>query len=626
MKTWHWKTWRGSIIFFLFMLLSPIQIRAQGDIIDFESDHWVLKNAQIVQHMERKCLSGYAYLKDLEFENGVIEVDIAVDGTRSYPGIVFRMQSEQDYERFYIRPHRSNLYPDVLQYTPAFNGVDSWQLYNGEGFTAGASIPVNQWIHLKIEISGAQARIYLNNEEKPALVITDLKHGISRGTIGVFGPKDKTAYFSNFSYRTDNNLKFDPPPETKTPLGMITEWELSPAFDISQVDLEIAPKEQGLGGFTWQKIKSEPSGLVDISRFVKKAGGAADCIFARTIINSDEDKVMNLKFGYSDAVSIFSNGNLIFFGNSSYRQRDPSFLGIVGLNDAVYLPLKKGENELILMIAESFGGWGFICQDGNAIFQNESLTKLWELSHKLKYPESVVYDGKRNLLYVSNYFYPQRGFISKINLNGEIEDLEWVTGLNRPTGLCIFKDKLFVVDRTSLVEIDIQSGQIVNKNPVPKARFINDVAVDLSGNAYITDTQANVIYRFKNGEFETWLENQEIKNPNGLCVDKDLLLVGNSGDGCLKSVNLVDKKIKTVANLGKGSVIDGIKVDARGNYIVSDYNGRVFLISPSGSKTELLDTTTPQLFCADLEYIIDKGLLVIPTLFDNRIMTFKWNQ
>ncbi len=626
MKTWHRNSRERSIIFFLFIILSPVQIRAQGDIIDFESDRWVLKNAQIQQHMERKCLSGYAYLKDLEFENGVIEVDIAVDGTRSYPGIVFRMQSEQDYERFYIRPHRSNLYPDVLQYTPAFNNVDSWQLYNGEGFTAGASIPVNQWIHLKIEISGAQARIYLDNEEKPALVITDLKHGISRGTVGVFGPKNKTAYFSNFRYRTDNNLKFDAPPETKAPLGMITEWELSPAFDISQVDLELTPKEQGLGGFTWQKVKSEPSGLVDISRFVKKAGGAADCVFARTILNTDEDKVMNLKFGYSDAVSVFSNGNLIFFGNSSYRQRDPSFLGIVGLNDAVYLPLKKGENELILLIAESYGGWGFICQDGNAIFQNESLTKLWELSHKLKYPESVVYDGKRNLLYVSNYFYPQRGFISKINLNGEIEDLEWVSGLNRPTGMCIFKDKLFVVDRTGLVEIDIQSGQIVNKNPVSGARFLNDVAIDLLGNVYITDTQANIIYRFKNGEFEIWMENEEIKNPNGLCVDKDLLLVGNSGDGCLKSVNLVDKKINTIANLGKGSVLDGIKVDARGNYIVSDHNGRVFIISPSGDKTKLLDTTTPQLFCADLEYIIDKSLLVIPTLFDNRIMTYKLNE
>jgi hypothetical protein len=31
-------------------------------------------------------------------------------------------------------------------------------------------------------------------------------------------------------------------------------------------------------------------------------------------------------------------------------------------NDAVYLPLKKGSNELMLAVSELGGGWGFICQ------------------------------------------------------------------------------------------------------------------------------------------------------------------------------------------------------------------------------------------------------------------------
>lgn len=34
-------------------------------------------------------------------------------------------------------------------------------------------------------------------------------------------------------------------------------------------------------------------------------------------------------------------------------------------NDAVYLPLKKGNNELVLAVTEFFGGWGFICQMSN---------------------------------------------------------------------------------------------------------------------------------------------------------------------------------------------------------------------------------------------------------------------
>jgi hypothetical protein len=285
--------------------------------------------------------------------------------------------------------------------------------------------------------------------------------------------------------------------------------------------------------------------------------------------------------------------------------------------------LKQGENELLLLVAESFGGWGFMCQDGNAFFQHENLTKSWELPRKLNFPESVVFDRKRSVLYVSSYSLPGAGYISKINLDGSIEELEWITGVNRPTGLWIFNDKLYAVDRANLVEIDIDSGLIANKYQVPGAMFMNDLAFDSRGNAYITDTRASVIHKFSNGEFEVWLQSDEIRDPNGVYVDKEKLIIGNSGDGCLKAVNLSDKKISTVVCLGSGSNMDGVRSDGRGNYIISDFNGRVFLATPSGEKTELLNTKTPQLFCADLEYIPEQKLLVIPTLYDNRIMTYR---
>ena len=42
---------------------------------------------------------------------------------------------------------------------------------------------------------------------------------------------------------------------------------------------------------------------------------------------------------------------------------DPGFLGIVDAqDDAVYLPLKKGSNELMLAVSELGGGWGFVCR------------------------------------------------------------------------------------------------------------------------------------------------------------------------------------------------------------------------------------------------------------------------
>lgn len=86
-------------------------------------------------------------------------------------------------------------------------------------------------------------------------------------------------------------------------------------------------------------------------------------IYARTNITSDREQVKKLEIGYSDDVSVFLNGNILYRGRSAQAFRDPRFLGIVNPeNDAVYLPLKKGNNELMLAVSELGGGWGFICR------------------------------------------------------------------------------------------------------------------------------------------------------------------------------------------------------------------------------------------------------------------------
>ena len=86
-------------------------------------------------------------------------------------------------------------------------------------------------------------------------------------------------------------------------------------------------------------------------------------VYAKTAIESDRDQVKKLFVGYSDDVSVFLNGKILFTGRSAQNFRDPGFLGIVNPeNDAVYLPLKKGHNELVLAVSELGGGWGFNCR------------------------------------------------------------------------------------------------------------------------------------------------------------------------------------------------------------------------------------------------------------------------
>ncbi|GAB1473389.1 hypothetical protein MASR2M69_08300 [Bacteroidota bacterium] len=153
-------------------------------------------------------MSELHFLKDTEFKNGVIEFDLAVNGERSYPGVTFRMRGDKEYERIYIRPHLSKVFQNIVQYEGTFNGLDSWQLYYGPGKTCSARFPVNEWFHVKIEVLDSQARLYINDMNNPVLHITSLAHGISKGTIGLLGPADGSAFFSNFSYRNDDSLLF----------------------------------------------------------------------------------------------------------------------------------------------------------------------------------------------------------------------------------------------------------------------------------------------------------------------------------------------------------------------------------------------------------------------------------
>ena len=86
-------------------------------------------------------------------------------------------------------------------------------------------------------------------------------------------------------------------------------------------------------------------------------------VYARTRIDSERDQTKKLYLGYSDDVSVFLNGAILYRGRSAQNFRDPAFLGIVDAeNDAVYLPLKKGSNELVLAVSELGGGWGFIAR------------------------------------------------------------------------------------------------------------------------------------------------------------------------------------------------------------------------------------------------------------------------
>jgi len=255
------------------------------------------------------------------------------------------------------------------------------------------------------------------------------------------------------------------------------------------------------------------------------------------------------------------------------------------------------------------------------------LTKQWETAEGLNVPESILYDESRNILFVSNICgnpteKNNKGFISKVSLDGKIVVLKWATGLNAPKGSAIYENAFYVSDIDHLVRIDLETGKILDRYPAAESKFLNDVAADSSGNVYVTDMspENSAIYKLSQGKMSVWMKGSEISQPNGLSIEKDRLIVGNSGDGSLKAINLVSKKITTLAKVGSG--IDGLRPDGKGNFFISDWHGRTSLVQASGKVDLLLDTTVSKINSADLEYIKSKNLLLIPTFFDNKVAAY----
>jgi hypothetical protein len=256
------------------------------------------------------------------------------------------------------------------------------------------------------------------------------------------------------------------------------------------------------------------------------------------------------------------------------------------------------------------------------------LVKEWATEPVFEVPESVCWDFDRAILYVSNISGKPTdkdgvGFISRLSIEGEIRKLKWVTGLNAPKGMAVVGNRLYVSDIDELAVIDIKNDKVIERHPAEGALFLNDVAADARGNVYVSDSSSrnSAIYRFSDGRLELWLKHRDIQSPNGLYVDGDRLIVGNSGDATLKSVDLATREVTTAANVG--SAVDGLKMDSRGDFIVSDWEGRTALIEPDGGIYILMDTRSEGINAADLELVGEYDMIIIPTFSDNRVIATK---
>jgi hypothetical protein len=270
----------------------------------------------------------------------------------------------------------------------------------------------------------------------------------------------------------------------------------------------------------------------------------------------------------------------------------------------------------------------------DAIKFDQSYKAVWSLCDQCSNPESVYYDAQSKNLFISNVAGASdqkdgQGWIQKVSSSGKVVSSKWVVGLNAPKGMRAYKGVLWVSDIDEIVSINIRTGQILKKYPVPDATFLNDIAIDKNGVVYVSDTFGLKIYQLKNNKVSQFAFGEVVDSPNGLLVVNGYLYVASWGlaqkDWSTKvpgqifkiSIQTKEKKFVTKAPLGN---LDGLEVDNKGNFIVSDWMaGKVYQVSPEGDVIELFHGIKG---AADIGYDPKSEMLFIPRMGEDMITAF----
>ena len=255
--------------------------------------------------------------------------------------------------------------------------------------------------------------------------------------------------------------------------------------------------------------------------------------------------------------------------------------------------------------------------------QNKQLVKLWQTDSVFKVPESVLYDDKNKVLYVSNiegtdpWGKDDKGSIGKLGLDGKVINVDWVSGFQSPKGMGIYKNILYVADLDQVVSIDINKGQIVNRLTVEGASGLNDISIDNKGTVYVTDSKGKKLFRIEGGKASLYLDS--LKGPNGvLAHDGKLMIVDNGG---LYRVETNKSLTKITEGMEGGT--DGIAFTQNGEYVVSCWAGVIYYVKADGSKQVLLDTREIKSNTADVGYDQKNKIVYVPTFWKNSVVAYQ---
>src|SRR5262245_30379934 len=159
-------------------------------------------------------LEQLAWIEGTEFSSGVIQAEIAGEpgpgagqGARGFVGIAFRVQEDRKtYDAFYLRPTNGRA-DDQERRNPATQYIShpDWPWFRlrketPSRYEAYVDLVPGEWTKVRIEVRGDRARLYVNGNEQPTLIVNDVKSGAqARGAVALWIGPGTIAHFRNLS-------------------------------------------------------------------------------------------------------------------------------------------------------------------------------------------------------------------------------------------------------------------------------------------------------------------------------------------------------------------------------------------------------------------------------------------
>ena len=164
-------------------------------------------------------LEQFAVIEGLEFSNGVIEAEIAGApapdagaGARGFVGIAFRVQPDlRTYDAFYLRPTNGRAEDQERRnHVTQYISHPEWPWFRLRQETPGkyesyVDLVPNVWTRIKIEVRGDHARLYVNDNPQPVLIVNDVKSGATaHGGVALWIGPGTIAHFRNVTVTPAN--------------------------------------------------------------------------------------------------------------------------------------------------------------------------------------------------------------------------------------------------------------------------------------------------------------------------------------------------------------------------------------------------------------------------------------